>query len=167
MVSRSGGQTIEARIVVKDQKTRLEMPQMILIQRGDLNVSWMIMVEQRMYSEQAFDPKVLAQTDKRVAGEMEREGLGKDPVNGQSADKFKVTYSVQGQTQSVFQWIGSQGVPLKVEAVDGSWSVEYRNVKMGGIDDSLFEVPADYQKLAVPSMSQLVKTLPTPGDMNE
>jgi hypothetical protein len=38
-----------------------------------------------------------------------------------------------------------------MEAVDGSWSVEYKNVSLGPQPDSLFEVPEGFQKATMPS----------------
>lgn len=153
MVSRTGGQTMQSKISVKDQKSRVEMPEMTMIQRGDLKVTWMVMNSERMYMEHPFDPRVLAQTG-GAEGETERVPLGKESINGQPADKFKVTYSNAGKMESVYQWMGTGPIPLKVAAVDDSWSVEYQNIQTSGISDALFEVPAGYQKLQMPGMIQ-------------
>ncbi len=158
MISEVQGQVVQSKIAVKDLKSRVEMPQAIVIQRGDLGVSWMIMANQGMYMEQPLDPKILAQVEKNVEGEVERVPLGRENVNGQSTEKFKVTYFYQGMKQSMFQWIGPKEIPIKVAALDGTWSVEYRNVKTGGVSDALFEVPAGYRKFQMPSMGQLLGT---------
>ena len=51
--------------------------------------------------------------------------------------------------------VATQGVPAKVASEDGSWSVEYKNASAGPQDDSLFEVPPDYQGMAMPQMPSL------------
>lgn len=40
--------------------------------------------------------------------------------------------------------------PVKTAAVDGSWTQEYRNIKMGPQPNSLFEVPSGCKKLQAP-----------------
>ena len=42
--------------------------------------------------------------------------------------------------------------PVKTAAADGSWTVEYKNIDRGSQADSLFEVPAGFQKTAMPGM---------------
>jgi hypothetical protein len=42
--------------------------------------------------------------------------------------------------------------PVKMAAVDGSWTMEYKNIKLGSQPASLFELPPGYNKMAVPSM---------------
>ena len=152
MISHGSGQTIQARIFVKDQKSRMEMPQMLMINRSDLGVAWMVMPAQGMYMEHPIDPKISAQTSRDVDGEISREPMGKETVNGTLTEKFKVTYSTAGATQSMVQWIGPQNIPVKVEAIDGSWGVEYRNIQTSGVSDELFELPAGVQKMQMPSV---------------
>jgi hypothetical protein len=157
MVSNTGGQTMQAKLYVGDHKSRVEMPQAIMIMRMDRNVTYMIMPEQNMYMEQALDPKMMAQASQEVAGQVDRKSLGRESVNGVSAEKFLVTYETQGRRNEMYQWMGDNGVPVKVSAVDGSWSAEYRNVSVGPQPDSLFEVPAGYQKFAMPNASEMMR----------
>ena len=157
MVMQGPQGAIQAKIYIGNGKTRMEMPQAVTILRLDRNVSYMLMPAQRMYMEHPLDATMVAQTSANMPGELERKPLGKESVNGVSADKFQVAYTAAGRTQSVYQWIGPQGIPTKMAAVDGSWSVEYRNVQVGSQPDSLFEPPADYQKFAMPNMADLEK----------
>jgi hypothetical protein len=39
---------------------------------------------------------------------------------------------------------------LKTQAEDGSWIMEYRNIRQEAPSASLFEIPQGYQKLAMP-----------------
>ena len=88
----------------------------------------------------------------QMPGETARILMGPDAINGEAAQKYKITYIQQGRQESVYEWLGSSEVPLKIQAMDGSWSVEYRNIHEGPQDDSLFEIPAGYQKFAMPSL---------------
>lgn len=50
------------------------------------------------------------------------------------------------------QWVATDiHFPIKTAAIDGSWSMEYRNIRMGPKPDSLFEIPKGYQKTTVPA----------------
>ena len=55
-------------------------------------------------------------------------------------------------------------MPVKTAAVDGSWSQELKNIKMGSQSDSLFELPAGYQKMQMP---QLPMMQGMPGGMKQ
>ena len=43
------------------------------------------------------------------------------------------------------------GAPLRIESADKSFSIDYKDIKEGGVDDALFEVPAGYQKMNMPA----------------
>lgn len=153
MVTTAGGQSVHGRIFVSREKTRMEMPQSIMITRFDKKVAWVIMPTQNMYMEHPLDPNILARVSKEVPGEIERVSLGPEPADGRPAQKYKVTYSESGRQNAVYQWIGESEIPLKIEAVDGSWAVEYKNMQTGPQPDSLFELPEGYQKLEMPTSS--------------
>lgn len=157
MVTRSGNQTMTARVFVAKDKVRMEMPESIMIIRNDKKVSWMIMPSEKMYMEQPIDMSKAPKTAKEFAGEMERKSLGMETVDGQQTEKFLVVYKEGKKTVSVYQWIKDDHIPVKIEAVDGSWSVEYKNLKVGPPADDLFEPPAGYEKMAMPSMGDLMK----------
>jgi hypothetical protein len=41
--------------------------------------------------------------------------------------------------------------PIKMAAIDGSWSIEYKNIKTLAADN-LFDLPAGYKKMSIPAM---------------
>jgi len=61
---------------------RTEMPGNVVIMRLDKNLTWIIMLQQRMYMEQALKPKDLPKTSKELGGEIERVSLGMETVDG-------------------------------------------------------------------------------------
>ena len=157
MISRTGNETVSARIYAAKDKVRMEMPESIMIVRRDKNLSWMVMPADKMYMEHPVDmsssPKVAANFD----NEIERVAMGAEDVDGQPAEKFKVTYPEKGKNVSVYQWLRGGQIPVKVEAVDGSWGMEYKNLKTGPQSAELFEVPADYEKFSMPSLGDMMK----------
>lgn len=161
MITTTGGQTTQAKMLVKDKKTRMEMPQATMINRMDLGVSWMLMPGENMYMEHPIDQKAMMSVQTEGGGEISREPLGQEAVDGQPADKFRVTYNSGGQTQTLLQWIGPNSVPVKTAAEDGSWSTEFRNIQTSGVDDSQFEIPAGYTKFEMPAMPQGMGGMPS------
>lgn len=160
VVTTQGGKTMNAKVFVSGEKSRMEVPESISISRMDKKVVWILMPGQKMYMEQAFDPKKMMAASEKVEGELERTPLGKDTVDGKTADKYKVTYEIEGIKNEMLQWTESgSNLPLKSAALDGSWSVEYRNIKTGPQPDSLFEVPSDYKKFSMdmPDMGDMIK----------
>lgn len=154
MVVRSGNKTQNSKVYISDKKMRNDMAGNIMILRLDKNIMWMIMPSQKMCMEQALDANMIPKTSKAIEGEIERLSLGKEMLGGIQTEKFKVTYHGPGQKRAeMYQWLADSGLPVKVEAVDGSWSIVYENISFGAQPDSLFEIPEGFQKMAMPSLS--------------
>ena len=156
MVSTTKAGVVTGKIFVAKEKTRMETPQTTIITRIDKNIVWILMSAQRIYMEQPLKPEnVVAATDK-MPGEIERKLVGKETVDGTTTNKYRIVYVVADKEETIFQWIAVSGLPIKSAAVDGSWTVEYKNLKTGKQPDTLFEIPAGYQKfsLGVPVMPE-------------
>ena len=152
MIGQGEEGVFQGKMYVRGGNVRMEMAQMITITRMDQKVVWMIMPSEGMYMEHPITPRDVIASG--TAGETERKPLGSEAVNGKAADKFEVTYDYEGESSTVYEWIDpSLGMPVKIAAVDGSWSMEYQNIQTGPQEESLFEVPEGYQKFAMPSMS--------------
>lgn len=158
MTSYSKKETTNAKIYVAQGKMRMEMAESIMIIRPDKNLSWILMPADKMYMENPIDTSKSPKVAKEFEGETERVPMGMEDVDGQPAEKFKVTYTEKGKPVSVYQWLRGQ-FPVKVEAVDGSWGFEYKNLRTGAQADDLFEPPADYEKFSMPSMGDMMKGL--------
>ena len=138
-----------AKIYVSGDKSRVEMAEAITISRIDKKVVWVLMPQQRMYMEQPLDLHSTASTQEKMDGEIERKVEGNETVNGRNTTKYRVTFEVQERQESVFQWIDEAShIPVKTAAIDGSWSNEFKNIQSGPQNQELFEIPAEYQKMA-------------------
>jgi hypothetical protein len=161
MVTTSGGQTLSGKMYVSGEKSRTEMADSVIITRLDQNVTRVILTAQKMYMEQPIDRSKFPVASEKFEGEAERVSMGKEEVDGQPAERFKVTYTQNGTTLVAYQWVlDSNGFPVKMQAEDRSWSVEYKNVSLGAQPDDLFEVPIGYQKMdmpAGPSIEEMMK----------
>ncbi|MFC1805212.1 hypothetical protein ACFLZ3_05255 [Candidatus Omnitrophota bacterium] len=160
MVNQTKGGVFRGKIYVTFDKVRMDTPQAITITRMDKKVVWILMPETNTYLEQAFDPSSIAATSADVPGEFERELLGKEMVGGRMTEKYRIVYKQDGRSYTMFHWIDpSINMPVKAAAGDGSWTMEYKNINIGGQPDSLFELPAGYQKMSfeMPDMGNLLK----------
>lgn len=159
MVSSSPEGSFTGKIYVSGEKSRMEMPEAITISRMDKKVSWVIMPGEKMYMEQPLDPHSAASTQEKTGEEIERKAEGKETLNGRSTTKYRVAYKAEGKREEVFQWIDEAAhIPVKTAAVDGSWSSEFKNIKTGSQDQSLFEIPAGYRVMSfdMPDMKNLL-----------
>jgi hypothetical protein len=161
MVTQSAGQTFQGKMYFAPGKMRFEMAGTVMITRLDKQVAWMLMPDQGMYMEQPVDPKAAVSGTKEVPGETERVPEGKENVNGRDTDKFKVSYTTNGRTETIYQWIAPDlSLPVRVAAADATWQVDYLNIRPGAQPDALFEVPGGFQKMSIPSMAGLMSSNP-------
>jgi outer membrane lipoprotein-sorting protein len=162
MVSKSAGQTITTQIYMKPEKFRTDtkMAGTSTIVRRDLNKVWTIMPAQKIYMEmqQMADAPSTQAVEDKVKGEVSRKKVGSETINGHPSTKYEITTEADGKTMQIYQWWATDiSFPVKTAAVDGSWSMEYRDIQIGSQPDSLFEIPAGYKKMTLPGM---------PGGMN-
>ena len=156
MVTKAGGVEIPGKIYVKENKVRNEVQAggqtSIHILRPDKKVVWIIMPQQKAYVEMPIthtaQQKMLPLTEDQKA---KMKKVGTETINGYACDKYETTMSHQGKPVQVFTWVATDlGVPIKIVSEDGSFSMEYKDIKPGQVADSLFDVPQDYKKMQLP-----------------
>lgn len=149
-VSKAGNVISRGKMFFSNNKFRMDNPQAVTISRMDRKVVYVLMPEQKMYMEQPVtEENTKGLSQKKMEGEIKREKIGNESVNGIKADKYKITYKAGGRIDSMLQWIASDmDMPVKTASVDGKWSMELKNVKFGSQPNSLFEVPKGYKKFA-------------------
>jgi hypothetical protein len=149
-----GGQTMSGKMYFKPDKFRMEMKaneETVMITRIDKKVAWNVMTKQKMYMEMPFDLKNKPKVEEKFAGEIDRKEVGKETIDGHPTKKYLITYKTGDKKDQVYQWLATDiKFPVKTSAVDGSWAQEFKNIKMGPQQDSLFEVPAGFQKMQMP-----------------
>ncbi len=153
-VMTSGKIKTSGKIYFSGERFRMDMTSpraMTTITRLDKKVVWSVMPEQRMYMEIPFNPKREPMVKDKVQGEIERKLIGTEAVDGHPAKKYLVTYKSGGEKTQIYQWMATDlNFPVKTAAVDGSWTQEYKNIRLGNQPDSLFNVPAGYKKFQMP-----------------
>lgn len=151
VVNKVQGKTFYAKIYMKANKIRLENQgqQNYSIVRMDKNLVWLIFPKDKAYMEMiSYETQAPATL---LKGEIGRKFLGTETINGLETKKYEVTIKEEEKTIKAWQWISTAlNYAIKISAIDGSWSSEYKNLKMESQPDSLFELPAGFQKMEVP-----------------
>lgn len=160
IVSTTKEGTFKGKIFVSQDKVRMEISESISITRMDKQVIWILMPVEKIYMEQPFDPGKVVATSEKINGEIERKLIGQETIDGRMTDKYQIVYNANGKTETMFQWLAvGLSIPVKTAAADNSWTTEYKNIKTGKQPDSLFEIPAEYQKFSnqMPSMKDMLE----------
>ena len=156
MVTKAGGKEIPGKVYVKDSNVRNEVQvagmASIHILRPDKKVMWVVMPQQKAYMEMPFSQeaqqKLMPLTESQKA---KMKKVGTETINGYACDKYESTMSHQGKSMKVFTWVATDlGMPIKIVSADGSFSMEYKDIKPGEVADSQFELPQGYQKMKLP-----------------
>ena len=136
-------------------KSRVETGENISIIRTDRGIVWVLIPSQNMYLEQPLNQDMAAQTSMSGGGLQSHRLIGEETIDGKPAKKYEVVLSTGSETQTVYQWmVKGVAVPARMQAQDGSWTVEYKNVDMRAQPAELFEVPAGYQKMDMGALPQ-------------
>jgi hypothetical protein len=75
--------------------------------------------------------------------------LGDEMVNGYLCEKYEYDYH-DPNAGSLYMWHAKKlDYPIKVDYSVSSFPmyIEYKNIKEGGVSDSLFEIPSGYTKM--------------------
>ena len=151
------GQATQAKIFVQMEKIRMETPgiEEYTILRTDKRVIWIVIPEEKTYIEiQSSQPQGAGV---KMKGEVSRQYLSSETVNGYATNKYEVHYLDKDTLHKAHQWIASDlNYPIKISALDGSWSTEYRNIRIGLQPDNLFEIPQGFDRIS--------RSEPSPSD---
>jgi outer membrane lipoprotein-sorting protein len=148
----AGGTTMTSKVFSDNGKMRTEMNtggmQMVSIVRPDLQKIYSVMVAQKMIMEMPYDASKVGQQMTSSGQDGKFELVGPDTVDGVACNKYKLTSK---DNKISFMWIdAAKKIPLKMAAGDNSYTLVWKNYKVGPQDASLFEPPADYQTMKMP-----------------
>ena len=139
--------TMNGKVFVSKDKIRMEMETAISIARSDKKIVWMLLPQDKIYMEMPMGAENTVTLMNKVPGEISRKLLGTETIAGRVTEKYEVQYQDKDKKQTIHIWLSKDlQFPLKSSNVDGSWSVEYIDVKEGPQPAAMFELPADYKK---------------------
>ncbi len=160
MTHKEAGKTT-SKIYYKQDRFRMDMnaPEKITtITRMDKKVIWNVMHDQKMYMELPFTTENKPMVEEKFEGEIDRKYLGSETIDGHPTKKYMITYKVNNIKQQIYQWWATDiNFPVKTAAIDGSWVQEYKNIKMGSQQDSLFELPKGYKRFQMPGGMDMMR----------
>ncbi|WP_342347217.1 hypothetical protein [uncultured Nitrospira sp.] len=147
-----GGKTQKANLYYRDDRWRLEHQSMgpvnVTIVRKDKQVMWLLLSRVRHFKTLPYDPAQEPKLSKHLDGEVLREEIGTETREGHPTILYEVTVKQGDQTDVYYQWFATDiQFPMQLTRKDGSWSVEYRHVKLRPVTDYLFQLPLNFQPL--------------------
>ena len=164
-VEKDGSEVTKGKVYMANGLSRYEVngSGVVEVTRGDKKVMWTIFPRRKVYAEEEFFgiPSVgtAAQTAApKSTGDLSREDLGYEMVDSYRLRKYLVTVKYnKGETQDrYYEWYRSGfPVPVKTENLSGTVSYEYKKLKLGPQDPSLFQEPRGYRKVSAEELKQL------------
>ncbi|MBF0565533.1 MAG: DUF4412 domain-containing protein [Nitrospirae bacterium] len=155
--------TVTSKVFFKGGKVRMETSargnEAIMIIRHDKKLTLMLMPDRMIYMEMPLQSKkrdIQAQMhDPDV--KTEKDFIGNETIDNHPAKKYHVTFYRDGAKEnSGFMWEATDlnNFPVRFQNEDKTSMTTWRNIKMGGVSDDLFEIPAGYKKMDMPMMPQ-------------
>ncbi len=149
----------KSHMYAKGQKQRMEVSEqgqkVINIIRSDKKVMWMLMPDEKIYMEMPLmiqkEDITSRLTDPDV--KMEKKFLADENVDGHPSKKYHVIMTRNGKKESSgFIWEAKDlnNFPVKWQEEDKKATVTWKNIKLGDVPDSMFEIPAGYKKMSMP-----------------
>ncbi len=147
-----GRKTQKANLYYRDDRWRLEHQSMgpvnVTIVRKDKQVMWLLLSRVRHFKTLPYDPAQEPKLSKHLDGEVSREEIGTETREGHPTILYEVTVKQGDQTDVYYQWFATDiQFPMQLTRKDGSWSVEYRHMKLRPVTDYLFQLPVNFQPL--------------------
>ncbi len=165
VVNNLQGQTSQSKIFVKTDKIRLETEGVegYTILRMDKKVIWVVIPDEKTFIEVKSDQP--RGSSEKIRGEVSRKYLSSEVVNGYATKKYEVRYMDKKNMQEAYQWVATDlNYPIKISAVDGTWSTEYRNILVAKQPDRLFEVPEGFEQVTKSEPSSVEPNPPPAGN---
>jgi len=146
-IVKNGKSVVTAHVNAKDDRWRFEFAQpqggaSIIIVRMDRHSSWLILSKRRQYLEVPIARDHQLAVSETMEGEVSRELVGDETLNGYPTELFEVTVAENGETRQYYQWVTKvQRFPVKTVSKQGQWSEEFRHVVFTTQSSFLFELP--------------------------
>jgi len=152
----NSGTKMTTKIYVDGPQTRTEMNvngmQNIAIMNSDKKVMYTLMPAIKTYMEMQMKDSL---TPAQVNDNAKWEALGSETINGQDCLKYRATATTGNQNTTMIYWLSkADKLPVRMATEDGQSITDWSNFQKGAQDPSLFNVPTDYKKMAMPAAMQ-------------
>lgn len=136
---------------------------MIMITRHDKKISWTLMPAERVYMEMDLAQASAQAKDDLSKYKIEQTVVGPETLNGVNTTKSKIIMTgPKGEKMGGFMWMTKDNIMVKMDAIaidkkqKQRFKSELTNLKVAKQDPKLFEVPAGYEKMGMPSLGSLL-----------
>ena len=159
-IVKSGKSVVTTHVNAKDDRWRFEFAQpqggaSIIIVRMDLQSSWLILSRRRQYLELPIADEHRLAVNEKMEGELSREFVGDQILNGYPTELFEVTVAENGESRQYYRWvIKVQRFPVKTVSKQGMWSEEFRHLIFTEQSPFLFELPQRLDRANPPVQTQ-------------
>ena len=146
-IVRNGESVVTAHVNAKDDRWRFEFSQPqrgagVIIVRADLGTVWLIFSRRRQSVEEPITSDHRLTMNEKMEGEILREFVGDETLNGYPTELFEITVAGNGQTRQYYRWVTkTERFPLKTVSKQGKWSEEFRRLIFTKQSPLLFELP--------------------------
>ena len=150
-VTRVDGQSRRSNVYYRDGLSRVEHNEGglvdVTIARKDKGLIWLLLARTRQFQTIAYQDNRGPMVTRQLEGEIQREEIGTETVNGHRTTVYRVTVETSaGQAKTFYQWFATDlGLPLRLASRDNDWMTEYTNAKLTRIPDFMFNLPRHYQ----------------------
>jgi len=161
LIRSGGGDKMTSKVFIKGDLRREEIMDdgemgVVNISRPDKGVTWNLMPDERMYMEMPLEDMEIGTMEdiENLESSGKMQSLGKETVNGYVCEKRRFDEKAEG---SVIVWYSSKlhswvKIQIIASGGEGDMVMEYRNIKVGKVPDSKFEIPDGYEKFSIPGM---------------
>jgi hypothetical protein len=159
-IVKNGTSVVTAHVNAKDDRWRFEFthPQggaNIIVVRMDLQSSWLILSKRRQYLELPIADEHRLSVTEKMEGELSRELVGDQILNGYPTELFEVTVAEGSETRQYYQWVTKvQRFPVQTVSKQGKWSEEFRHLIFTEQSPFLFELPRRLDRANPPMKTQ-------------
>jgi hypothetical protein len=159
LIQKQDDEIMKGKFFVKGNKMRMEFEEeAITIMDMVSGKTYILQPEEKMYMEMPGMEATAtpAQSDEELAKIATKKHVGTEKVNGYQCDKYLITYHDKSMGKMT-QWYAKKlDYPIKMvyDGPEGEMVTEYKNIKEGGVNDSMFEIPHGYKKMAIPGMGK-------------
>lgn len=146
-IVKKGKSVVTAHVNAKDDRWRFEFPipqrgAGVIIVRADRGTVWLILSKQRLYLEEPIANDYRLEVSEKMSGEISRELVGDETLNGYPTELFEVTVAEEGEHRQYYRWVTKvQRFPMKTVSKQGEWSEEFRRLVFTEQSRFLFELP--------------------------
>ena len=151
-VTRSDGHTHRGSLYHRDDMWRIEHNDPgsieVTIVRKDKGLIWALLGRTKQFATMPFDELMGRTLERSMAHEIGRETIGTEVLDGHPTTLFLVT-AQEGQRQVVYYqwWADDLQLPLRIARKDGTWIVEFKNIRLRSLSPRLFDLPLNYRPI--------------------